>query len=477
MSLFRLLKTWWLFLQGWLHSDKGTWTSDVDEAPLPTLPDPTTCNLTALARGYELELHLLVPPPLGWGHRMAELRSLSILALGGSNSNGELRWPEMLADALKTSFPGIPCFVFNEAVPGYGISHTVGRTYSFEHLESHRWPSIVILESAVNCDIDMSCLQAHEQITNYINHKWSIHGLQPPDYLIVELIKLGEFYLSFDNNKDSYASRLRHVIEFDKSRLKNRYISDFARFYRIPMVSLVDALLPSIIRHFLNCPVNIQWMYCVDLMHIHPIAHQILVKDMLIPFLNEQFQKSIDNNSSLMKINHLDISYLHPDEYRGALKYVNVHSWSSWNRKKTLSNILLDSPGWSFIHLRGHHKGSHVCFGSTTKGSHGKFSIWASSTCQSQSPCLLDLEYVHSWNSSYVGNAQCAVYRGRKSSHVGSVFINGSEYEGNAVHDTVPRKVHLASLDREGNYTISCLNLEDKLACIASVTLSLVNPD
>ena len=435
-------------------------------------PDPLVCNQTALVRDYELSAFQLVSPPSHWGARMRREKTLHILALGGSNSKGEDRWPEILAEALRVSFPNTSSFVMNQAIPGYGISQSVGRTYPFEHEPPHLWPSVVILESAVNCDRNRDCLEAHETITQYLRLKWIANGLPPPDFLILELIKLGELYVSFEGKNDTFISRYEHLTVFDKSKFTNSYISDFARFYRIPMVSLVDAFLPSIVRHFLNCPTWIKWIYSVDLMHIHKSAHEILVRQMLLPLLEEQFTKTqaLDTNHSMV-FEVPGVSYLHPEDVSGVLEFTTLHTWTSWNHKKSLQNIVLDSPGWTFVNLRGHQKGSHVCFGSTSKGTYAKFRFWGSSQCQLRSPCLLELHYIHSWNTSYIGNANCSVYHNSDRIPLATVYINGSAYKGMAVHDTVPRVVQLAELQREGNYSISCLNLDDKLACISAVIM------
>lgn len=437
------------------------------------LPDPLVCNQTALVRDYELSSHLLVPPRSNWGSRMRKEKTLHILALGGSNSNGEDRWPEIFADALKLEFPNISSLVINQAIPGLGISHTIGRTYPFEHEPPHLWPSVVILESAVNCDRNKDCLQDHEAITKYLRLKWLAHDLPPPDFLILELIKLGELYVSFQGKNDTFISRYQHFIEFDKSKFRNSHISDFARFYRIPMISLVDAFLPSIVRHFLNCPIAIKWMYSVDFMHIHKSTHEILVQQMLLPLIKHQFLKTTTSDMNMSAIyDEPSISYLPPNDVSGVIEFTTMHTWSSWNHRKSLQNIILDSPGWSFTNLRGHKKGSHVCFGSTTKGTSAKFQFWGSSKCRIRSPCVLEIHYIHSWNTSYIGNANCSVLQSSDTwLPIATVFINGSAHKGVPVQDTVPRVVQLASLDREGNYTISCLNLDDKLACISAVIL------
>ena len=353
-----------------------------------------------------------------------------------------------------------------------GISCTVRDTYPFEHLPAAEWPSLVIIESAVNCGVDMDCLVAHEQITKYLEHKWQKNGLDPPDLLILELIRIDSLRFTHTGN-DTYIDRLNHVRVLDKSKFRNHYISDYARFYRIPMISLVDVLIPSLLRHFLACSTEMNWKYMDgrDLVHIHSSTHVLLVNQILIPFLEEQFFKSVENSHSSRTLDDSRVSYLHPNYYREATGKASVHRWTSWGYGKSLHSIVLHSPHWAFMNRKGHDEGGHVCFGSTTKGSVGKLRIRAPSTCQQNSPCLLHMYYIHSWNRSYVSDASCAVHREGGSSPIETISINGNLYEGNPVHDTAPRKIRLASLTNGGSYIVSCLNIENRFACIASIEL------
>ena len=443
-----------------------------DVPPPSPESDSDTCDLIALVRDYELGLSLLVSPPPHWGARMRREQTLHILTLGGSNSDRSDRWPYVLETALKTAFSGVNASVINKAESGMGIGYTVGDTYPFEHLPAAEWPSLVILESAVNCDIDVGCLIAHEQIKKYLDHKWVKNGLDPPDLLIVELIRIDSLRLKLTGN-NTYTDRLKQVREFDKSELRNRIVSDFARFYRIPMISLVDVLVPSLFRHFLACSTEINWNYMdyKDLVHIHPSTHVLLVNEILVPFLKKHFLNSANDTLSPRTFIDYRVSYLKPRYYRDAVRDATVQKWTSWGFGKSLRNIVLYSPHWSFMNLKGHDEGGHVCFGTITKGSVGKFRVRAPPSCQQNSPCLLHMHYIHSWNRSYVSDASCAVYEDSNSSPVETTFINGSVYEGELVRDTVPRKIRLASLTNGGSYFISCFSTENKFACISSIEL------
>jgi hypothetical protein len=117
----------------------------------------------------------------------------------------------------------------------------------------------------------------------FLNNKWNAIGLDLPNYIIIEIPKFPAIYLSttgesiFPNTKpNTLESRYQHVIDFDKALLRHQFVPDFARFNRYPMFSLVDAFLPSFIRHFVHCDVEMRWMYGCDLMHVNYLVHQIL---------------------------------------------------------------------------------------------------------------------------------------------------------------------------------------------------------
>ena len=70
---------------------------------------------------------------------------------------------------------------------------------------------------------------------------------------------------------------------------------------------------------------------------------------------------------------------------------------------------------WSFMDIRRHKDGKHQCFGSVDSHSTNKarLGFYASGVwgCQEKTPCHVVIGVVHSWNTSYIGQADCSLYR------------------------------------------------------------------
>ena len=124
-------------------------------------------------------------------------------------------------------------------------------------------------------------------------------------------------------------------------------------------------------------------------------------------------------------------------------------SFSSWgSADNQLRDIVVPTPGWHFQSLRGHEQDrEHVCYGAnspmarevaplsnsslvqplvpplslssasaatpepTPELAPALFMLhYSSAVCNTHSPCGLEVSYVHSWNTSYIGDARCFLY-------------------------------------------------------------------
>jgi hypothetical protein len=93
--------------------------------------------------------------------------------------------------------------------------------------------------------------------------------------------------------------------------------------------------------------------------------------------------------------------------------------------------------------------------------------------CSAERPCVVDAEYIHSWNESYVSNVVCKVFvvngTSARTQHEETTVIHGNSYQSKAIHDTVPRMNRLATLYAKGDYEIECTNVDNKLACFSGI--------
>ena len=65
--------------------------------------------------------------------------------------------------------------------------------------------------------------------------------------------------------------------------------------------------------------------------------------------------------------------------------------------------------------IRRHKDGKHQCFGSfdSHRNNKARLGFYASGLwgCQEKTPCQVVIGVVHSWNTSYIGQAECSLYR------------------------------------------------------------------
>jgi hypothetical protein len=91
----------------------------------------------------------------------------------------------------------------------------------------------------------------------------------------------------------------------------------------------------------------------------------------------------------------------------------------------------------------------------------------------------LAIEYIHSWNKSYVGDAVCTVYSKESASirrqDGESVHIHGNSYEGKPIYDTVPRRVVISEGMESKPHVLECISLHaDRLACFTKIEVLII---
>lgn len=444
-------------------------------------------------RPEELDLALLVSPLPCWGRNMRKDKSPRVLVFGGSNSDDQnlqipWKWPVVLRKLLADEYTPQKSYVFNQAVAGTGPTHSMGHTFKFEADEpASNWPNIVILEYSVNCQISIDCVAQIDNLIQFLNDKWALMGLEPPSYLLFELW-CDKLSGSLKDKEDTPATRLNQIHQFDRNTLRNPYIVDFARFYRYPLISFSDAAFPAFVRHFLSSNADEYWFYTEGYCHINGAGSLIAVRDMIMPFIRKQMEPKPRDQANKRCALYDDprISYVNPKKMDTRL--VNMYKfqkrWSSWHQEQSLQHITMPALNttWSFVDLRGHEQNhAHMCYGSTVKGTSATFKIRAYESCREETPCLLSITYIHSWNTSYIGDAQCGLFiekeaHSKKLTLIGEyVKVTGNLYKGMAVKDTTPRELTLPNVTQAGRkHFVVCENLsEDRLACFSELKMLL----
>ena len=325
----------------------------------------------------------------------------------------------------------------------------------------------------------------------------------------------------------------KHPIEdsfgFSRGAEVGNYYAAVARFYGIPMISLADALYPSFSRFFVKTTkgrkvhINQKWPFNGDGIHLSTLGEVLLVRKFLVPFLQEQLSLPMSPFSGMRdSIYDYDIRMFPAINYVTAETIAYFNSWGTAGKKKnTLKQVVVTSPtvsssssapstsmsGWRFLSIRNHEAdGAHVCYGSNDPVSPiadassvvgedgvaggGKQSglgaavepqpgpepalfklQFHASYCSPSAPCSLQLSYVHSWNTSYVGDMLCNLYRladstGRDlasfdaSSSLmpnGGFRIRGDRVRGELIHDTTVHSHRIArNITEPGFHLLRC---------------------
>jgi hypothetical protein len=92
--------------------------------------------------------------------------------------------------------------------------------------------------------------------------------------------------------------------------------------------------------------------------------------------------------------------------------------------------------------------------------------------------CLLEISYIKSWNTSYVGDAVVGVYHHRSDSEQeeGDLLESSMKILGNVdgdapMHSTVPVPVQVLTGICSGKFKIKIEKLDTRLSCISTVII------
>ena len=135
--------------------------------------------------------------------------------------------------------------------------------------------------------------------------------------------------------------------------------------------------------------------------------------------------------------------------------------------------IVEPTKGWDFTYLdNGHHKvhSGHDCYGSrggddeVAAAAAALFVMDVPTTCER---CKIHISYLHSWNTSYIGDVLCNLYSAEHNSHpISNLTILGNTYRGAAMKATLPEESAFPSPVSGGSYKVECSKLDKKFACV-----------
>lgn len=162
---------------------------------------------------------------------------------------------------------------------------------------------------------------------------------------------------------------------------------------------------------------------------------------------------------------------------------ISVGSWRASDDQVSIKSIINpNNTHWSIQTFRGHNDRKHSCYGtnSTTEVSSSLIFFAYGPYCYGYL-CKVSVEYLHSWDTSYIASSKCDLYSVDKNSKEKgslidsvSIFPNKCGHHGDRTVTGTYMCSHVLKLKyvgEEGQYfSIECRSAEiGKLACIGGV--------
>lgn len=443
------------------------------------------CLLTALAdlgdpTPDEIKKGFEVLPSKEWGAQARLQNSMRILCIGGSNTaNSELNagYVDLLHRDLKNgNIKSDPLFqnrswALNNALSGMGPSAFIGRKYGFELGDTSLWPNIVIVDCSVNTAYPEPELEFRQLDSLYNSMVWKYHqrNLTAPDFMFYNMPHLKILYneapvLSTLEERETY---IRSYPSLKWVFLADETIRQFSRRYGFPVISWGNATYDAAMRHDANSSsmTKPRWKYCMDGLHMTmPLGTTFGMVNLLRPLLKQAMTYRSDDTVVDLSIGVQRVMSPIPLQIE-ELSYFVEGRRSRWHE---LTEAIFNEGSTQWKILRPNHPS--YCYGSVNASDVGEVRFVAPGECSGQG-CRVQLTFLHSWNSSYVGNTSCSLHYHQHKGHVGvhlsTILINGQSECGTV---TIPVKSEFAANVTEGLHSIKCINLfQGPMSCMIGV--------
>ena len=424
----------------------------------------------------EIAKGFVVKPWASWGQQARQQNSLRILCIGGSNTAHDykgLGYVNLLNSFVKSNLSDDEYFrehsyAWNRGVSGLSILEFTGRLYNFELNNSFtEWPNVVILDGSVNMPGNLSrVVQGLELLMRSIVFKYNLRGFPPPDIMFYNMPHLRPLYSlghigDRSTRKKIVASYRAREGLFEPDTLIKR----FATFYHFPIISWGEAAYDAAMRHFTEVGSMKNWHFSEDGVHMAPSGGtQFGMHSLLAPFFRGVMKTRKEGELK-------DAISQWPRMYPASPALIEVLSFTSYSYSVNIFELTdaihnLEESQWKKIHITH----ADYCFGSTERKSMGELRFTAPSICKTLD-CRVKVQYLHSWNTSYIGDAVCNLSHG--GSHLGNVTIIGHDESNGA---TIPvESVFQGVSVKEGLHVVRCHNLiEDRLSCMTALNVNAI---
>lgn len=438
-----------------------------------SLSDPTSEEIN---KGFVLQ------PWAAWGQQARQQNSLRILCIGGSNTankySGGLGYVDLLDTFVRTNLTTDEYFkshsyAWNRGVSGMTFVEYIGRLYNFElNTNTTEWPNVVIIDSSVNMaatTTKANVQQSFEKLIRSIAFKYKLKGLLCPDFMFYNMPHLKPMYavglLEKKSDRAKFVSTYRQNKDFEP----DTWIKRFASFYHFPILSWGEATYDAATRHFIEYGFKDHpWSYSEDGIHMSATGGTQLGMDKLLgPFLTAVMKPRKEGELK-------DVSQW-PRMFPACEIPMEIRSYSSyfWHVNVfKLTDIIHDLERSQWKKVSVNH--ADYCFGSSVMNSMGELRFTVPESCNSMN-CKISLAFLHSWNTSYIGNTRCNLHRHDNADHtgvhLGILAINGQD-DIKKITKSVESTFEGVSI-KEGLYSVKCYNLiEGRLSCMTALNVN-----
>ena len=252
--------------------------------------------------------------PKYWGVHVRRSKSLRVAFLGGSQTSRGV-YGDSFRDSIQEAAKNMnwSSAVYNEGLPGE-IPHI--RSFKFFSLDTSQWPNVICFEPCINCLFDpvkskseyLSCSTTLDNVKYFINREYKHKGIEAPYYFFLEFFKASELHWdSLYNRRDSghwaattltalplnatkaaEISNTPYSVMHYRGSVYSPFMMDMARFYGMPVLSVIDVLYPSFVRFFLTHAENELWPCSEDGFHTSVGCAKLVGTHILTPFFLQQ---------------------------------------------------------------------------------------------------------------------------------------------------------------------------------------------
>lgn len=450
-----------------------------------------------------------VKPSPEWLMLARQQNSLRVLCIGGSNTahgdGNDDSYVEVLGRHLKNGsivtneYFNTNSFALNRGSSGFGIGSFIGMKFDFELSDdTSRWPNLVIVDTAVNLPLhfnDTDVTRMFERFLRSMLLKYSLRNVSQPDFLFYNMPHLEKLYRvsPVPPTEQARAEYVKEYPTLPKIFGLDHLIRQFGVYYHLPVISWGNATYAAAMRHFVKSSTGVtptdgsQWPYSDDGTHMsRPVGVDFGVNRLLVPFLREVMNRKDEGSSKPTDLN------LFPRLYPpGPVLWVTAsyESYICYGCDELSHLQLIDivhegnnnNSSSSQVAAWSKRKIAHseYCFGSTEGHAVGELRFQVPRECRpGMVDCKVQMTFIHSWNTSYIGHANCTLHKHHHNHHHGngsfltSVFVHGQAEAGSR---TIPVKSLFPINVTYGLHSVKCMNLvANKLSCMTALEVNAV---